>query len=148
MIRRLEGLAAVCAGVALALAMASPGLAQTRTFVAYVGSYSAATIYSVNDMVSLGSDFYISLAADNLGNVPGSNSSAWALVGPGGGTVGATGAPGPMGPAGPAGPQGNYRGGGRDWIAGTGWAARSRRGRGTYGTCGARWSEWWLRRGG
>lgn len=99
--------------------------AQVRTFVSYTGSYSAGTIYNLNDMVSSAGQFYISLAPDNVGNAPGSSASMWALlgssgtssvgpVGPAGATgaqgpVGATGAQGPVGASGaqgPAGPQG------------------------------------------
>jgi hypothetical protein len=48
--------------VLLALALSVPGLAQTRTFVSYVGCYSSATEYNLNDMVSTATGFYISLA--------------------------------------------------------------------------------------
>lgn len=78
-------------------------LAQARTYVAYVGSYSPATVYNLNDMVSMGSQFYISLAAENLNNAPASSPSMWAAMSP---TTGTQGPAGAMGPQGPAGPQG------------------------------------------
>jgi hypothetical protein len=96
------------AGLALALGAWS-GSAQTRTLVAYAGSYAADSVYSVNDMVSVGSEFYISLAANNKGNTPGASAAEWALVGAASGVAGpqgATGAAGPQGPEGPAGPAG------------------------------------------
>jgi hypothetical protein len=98
--------------LAVALAYTLPARAQTRTFVAYAGSYSAGTVYNLNDMVSLGNDFYISLVADNVDNAPATNASRWMLVGAGGGVAGATGATGatgamgPMAPVGPAGATG------------------------------------------
>ncbi len=102
--RRLGGW--VC-GVAIGLG-AVQAAGQTRTFVAYAGSYSADTIYSVNDMVSVGSDFYISLAGSNKGNAPAASAAQWALMGASGvaGATGATGAQGATGPEGPAGPVG------------------------------------------
>jgi hypothetical protein len=90
----------------LALIYALPASAQTRTFVAYMGSYSSGTVFNVNDMVSVGSDFYISLVADNQDNAPASSASQWALVSSGRGAVSATGAMGSEGPAGPMGPAG------------------------------------------
>src|SRR6266702_2911432 len=87
---------------------AARAAAQTRTLVSYAGSYSAGTVYNLNDMVSCGNQFYISLAPDNVGNVPASSASQWMLVGSGGtgtqGPQGATGATGAQGPAGPQGP--------------------------------------------
>ena len=53
------------AGLALALACGAGVRAQSRTFVAYVGSYDAGTVYNLNDMVSSETKFYISLAANN-----------------------------------------------------------------------------------
>lgn len=98
-----------------------PALAQSRTFLAYAGNYSAATEYSVSDLVSDGGEFYVSLTANNVGNPPASSASQWARLGSGAagppgpagpaGAIGATGATGagaagPMGPAGPVGPLG------------------------------------------
>jgi hypothetical protein len=101
-----------------------PALAQSRTFLAYAGNYSATTEYSVSDLVSDGGEFYVSLTANNLGNAPASSASQWARLGSGAagppgpagpaGAIGATGATGagttgatgPMGPAGPVGPLG------------------------------------------
>ena len=73
-------------------------LAQSRTFLAYAGNYSAATEYSVSDLVSDGGEFYVSLTANNVGNPPASSASQWARLG-----SGASGPPGPVGPSGPAG---------------------------------------------
>lgn len=101
----------VMAIVTLACGLGAAG-AQTRTMVAYAGTYAADSVYSLNDMVSVGSDFYLSLAANNKGNTPGASAAEWALMGPGSGAVGgsgatgATGAQGPVGPQGPEGPQG------------------------------------------
>jgi len=90
----------------LALTNSLPARAQTRTFVAYMGSYSAETVYNVNDMVSLGSDFYISLVANNGNNPPVTSATQWALVSSGNVTAIATGATAVEGPVGPAGPAG------------------------------------------
>lgn len=100
MMRRVASLLAVT------LAMALPGIVQTRTLVAFTGSYSADTIYSLNDMVSQGVDFYISLAANNRGNTPASNAVEWARMGSGVGNTGAIGAAGSTGATGPEGPIG------------------------------------------
>jgi hypothetical protein len=91
-------------------------VAQTKTFVAYVGNYSSATAYGLNDMVSSGGVFYVSLEANNLGNLPESSAAEWAAASSAAtGTVGATGAQGPAGAqgatgatgaVGPVGPQG------------------------------------------
>lgn len=98
------------AGVLVA-GMAVAAIAQTRTLVAYVGSYSADTIYNLNDMISQSGDFYISLAANNRGNPPVSSTSEWVVVGASSakgavGTTGATGAAGPEGPIGATGARG------------------------------------------
>ena len=120
--------------VLLVLACGAAVRAQTRTFVAYVGNYDAGTVYHLNDMVSVGENFYISLQAANENSAPATNPSAWALVsagaslaGPAGpqgpqgpqGAQGATGAQGPVGPAGPAGAMGAM---GPQGPAGTGGA--------------------------
>jgi len=97
---------AISLSLLLALCLAAPAVAQTRTFVAYVGSYSSGTAYNLNDTVSSGSQFYISLVANNLNNSPASSASRWALISSGAGGVGATGAAGPAGPTGSAGPMG------------------------------------------
>lgn len=72
-----------CIALTLTLFSSLPAISQTRTFVAYVGSYSARTNYNLNDLVSLGGEFYISLTADNLQNPPESSGSRWALLGSG-----------------------------------------------------------------
>ena len=95
---------AAWAGLVAALTWASAGMAQTRTFVAYAGVYSAATAYNLNDMVSVGDGFYISLAAGNVGNAPASSAAQWAAVSSG--TAGAAGAVGATGPAGATGAAG------------------------------------------
>jgi hypothetical protein len=99
---------AILAGMLLGFAAAGAGRAQTRTFVAYVGTYNAATVYNLNDMVSLGEKFYISLEANNWNNAPVTSAAAWALVSSadGAGPTGPQGATGPEGPAGPQGPAG------------------------------------------
>jgi len=98
-------------GLLLALAFALPAVAQTRTLVAYVGSYSGTMVYNLDDMVSSGGGFYISLMPGNVGNTPASSASQWVLVGSGSavgatGAAGANGAAGLMGPQGPQGPAG------------------------------------------
>jgi len=90
----------------LAFGLTFSAVAQTRTYVAYVGSYSGTVAYNLNDMVSSGSEFYISLAPDNLNNAPGSSASMWALVSSGAGIPGPAGPPGPAGATGSAGPAG------------------------------------------
>ena len=101
------GRRAVWVGLVAALAWATAGTAQTRTYVAYAGVYSATTAYNVNDMVSLGDAFYISLAADNLNHAPASSAARWAAVSSGtAGTAGAMGVAGPSGPAGATGAAG------------------------------------------
>jgi Protein of unknown function (DUF2961)/Collagen triple helix repeat (20 copies) len=86
--------------VGLATGFAREAKAQTRTFVAYTGAFSADAAYSVNDMVSVGSDFYISLAPNNRSNYPATSSVQWAKVSAGSGNVGAQGPAGVMGVAG------------------------------------------------
>ena len=105
MIRRI----ALFLSLLLAPGLVQPAAAQTRTLIAYVGSYSSGTVYNLNDMVSAGAEFYISLAANNVNNEPASNAAQWALVSAGigpAGSTGANGATGAQGPAGPMGPQG------------------------------------------
>ena len=138
--RRLAGWSAGPAlrlALDLALALALGGsigaAAQTRTLVAYAGSYSADTVYSVNDMVSMGGDFYVSLARNNKGNIPGASAAAWAPLGAVGatgaqGSAGATGPQGPAGPVGQAGPQG---------VAGVPGPARPAGPQGSTGAIGA-----------
>ncbi len=118
----------------LALNFVLPTIAQTRTFVAYVGSYSAVTAYNLNDMVSVGNEFYISLTSNNLGNAPASNGSGWAQVGAGGGAVGAAGATGATGPQGSAGPMGP---GGPQGVAGAQGATGPQGLAGSQGVAGA-----------
>lgn len=93
--------------VTLAMGLGLPLTAQRRTLVAFAGSYSTDTTYSLNDMVSQGADFYISLAVNNRGNTPES-AAEWARVGWSrtAGTTGATGATGATGQEGPAGARG------------------------------------------
>ena len=62
---------------AFPLAFTVPAIAQTRTLVAYVGNYTAGMTYNLNDMVSSGGVFYISLGPNNLGNAPISSPSQW-----------------------------------------------------------------------
>ena len=88
------------------LGLAVSAAAQARTFVTYAGNYSPSTVYNVNDMVTVGSEFYISLTANNLDNAPAANGSRWALVSSGSGVAGAAGPTGATGAMGPAGPQG------------------------------------------
>lgn len=103
MMRRVARLLAVT----LAMGLGLPLTAQRRTLVAFAGSYSTDTTYSLNDMVSQGADFYISLAVNNRGNTPES-AAEWARVGWSrtAGTTGATGATGATGQEGPAGARG------------------------------------------
>jgi hypothetical protein len=55
-----------------------PASAQVvRTYVAYVGAYSGATVYNLNDMVLSGSTVYISLSYANAGNAPSTSPSFW-----------------------------------------------------------------------
>ncbi len=61
----------------LTLAFTFPAIAQTRSLVAYVGSYSAGTTYNLNDMVLSEGVFYISLGANNVDNAPISSPSQW-----------------------------------------------------------------------
>jgi hypothetical protein len=88
------------------LGLVHPAAAQSKTFVAYVGAYVSGTPYGLNDMVSVGDAFYISLEANNAGNQPSASSPQWALVGSGTGPAGATGPTGATGPQGPQGPVG------------------------------------------
>jgi hypothetical protein len=100
--RRVARFLALVAAFGFAMAAG----AQTRTFVTYAGSYQQGTAYAVNDMVSVGSDFYISLVANNVDNAPAANASRWMLVSSATAAVGATGPMGPPGPAGATGAQG------------------------------------------
>ena len=77
--------------LAMLLGLAHPAAAQSKTFVAYVGAYISGTPYGLNDMVSVGDAFYISLEANNAGNQPSASSPQWALVGSGTGPAGAAG---------------------------------------------------------
>lgn len=89
------------------------------------GGYSSSVNYAVNDAVTYQGSSYISVAAVNHGNTPGTNSAYWNVLAAQGaagvqGAVGATGATGPQGVPGPQGVQGpagatgavgmNYRG--------------------------------------
>jgi hypothetical protein len=90
----------------LILVVALQAAPQTRTYVAYMGSYSATTVYNLNDLVSVGSDTYVSLVANNLGNAPASSPAMWSQLSSATGPQGPVGPQGPAGPAGPQGPQG------------------------------------------
>jgi hypothetical protein len=63
---------------ACSLFACAPARAQTRTFLAYAGTYSSGTAYNLNDMVAANGTFYISLTANNLGNGPESSAADWA----------------------------------------------------------------------
>ena len=67
------------------------------------GSYSSSVNYAVNDAVSYQGSSYISVAAANHGNTPGTNPSYWSVLA----VQGAAGVQGPVGATGAAGPQGN-----------------------------------------
>ena len=139
---------AILAGMLAALACGAAVTAQTRTFVAYVGSYDAGTVYNLNDMVSSGEKFYISLEANNWGNPPAASNAAWALVSSGDGAAGVSGPMGPSGATGPQGPAGLQGATGpsgpagatgpvgpmgpRLALLGSGWAN---------GSCGASWGD-------
>jgi hypothetical protein len=121
--------------VTLAMGLGLPLTAQRRTLVAFAGSYSTDTTYSLNDMVSQGGDFYISVAANNRGNAPES-AAEWARVGSSRttgttGATGATGAPGATGATGQDGPPG-ARG-----VAGAAGLVGAAGGTGMAGTTGA-----------
>jgi len=119
--------------IATLAALSLPATAQTKTFVAYLGNYSANTVYGLNDMVSSGGAFYISLEADNQGNPPAASVAEWApavssattgMIGPAG-TQGPQGPAGSQGPAGPQGAQGLIGPAGEQGEAGTGAAVVS-----------------------
>jgi hypothetical protein len=89
------------------------------------GNYSSTLNYAVNDAVTYQGSSYISVAAGNHGNTPGTNPAYWSVLaaegaagaqGPAGvaGATGPQGAPGPQGTQGPTGAAGavgmNYRG--------------------------------------
>src|ERR1019366_6646758 len=68
-------------------------------------AWSNATPYNLNDAVDYSGASYISLVANNLGNVPTTSPTDWSLLAQAGalGPTGATGAQGLTGPTGPAG---------------------------------------------
>jgi len=74
----------------------------------YMGAFSSATNYALNDGVVWGGSMYLSLAAGNRGNVPDGSPSWWGLLAQAGaaGPAGAAGAAGPVGATGAAGPVG------------------------------------------
>lgn len=74
----------------------------------YVGAFSAAVNYALNDGVVYGGSTYTSIAAGNRGNSPDLSPSWWGLLA----QAGASGVGGPTGPAGPAGPTGAAGGSG------------------------------------
>lgn len=93
--------------------------------MSFRGTYSSSVNYAVNDAVSYQGASYISVAAANFGNTPGTNLAYWSVLaaqgaagtqGPAGatGATGPQGAPGSQGVPGPAGAAGavgvNYRG--------------------------------------
>ncbi|MDW5266306.1 MULTISPECIES: DNRLRE domain-containing protein [Acidobacteriaceae] len=71
-------------------------------------SYSSSVNYAVNDAVSYQGSSYISAAAANHGNTPGTNPAYWSVLAAQGaaGAQGPDGATGATGPQGAAGPQG------------------------------------------
>jgi hypothetical protein len=105
--------------------------------IIYLGAYTSATNYGLNDSVTYQGSTYISLSASNLGNTPPQSPGFWSVLAMQGaagqtGTAGATGPQGPaglpgaagaagtQGPAGPAGANGmSYRSG---WTASAGYA--------------------------
>jgi hypothetical protein len=121
--------------IAVILALGIAAAAQTKTFMAYVGNYSANTAYGLNDMVSSGGGFYISLEANNQGNPPATSAAEWAsaappsTTGPAGpvGPVGPQGVTGPAGAQAPAGPAGAQGATGAIGPAGVGGAAQETR---------------------
>src|ERR1019366_4398240 len=68
-------------------------------------AWSNATPYNLNDAVDYSGASYISLVANNLGNVPTTSPTDWSLLAQAG-TQGATGATGTQGPQGPTGATG------------------------------------------
>jgi hypothetical protein len=133
--------------LALLTGFVRSAMAQSKTFVAYVGAYVSGTQYGLNDLVSVGDTFYISLEANNAGNAPAASSAYWAVVGSGtAGPAGAAGATGPQGAmgfgasgpqglqgpqgltgaAGPAGPAGSGAGGSGTGGSGTGGVFETR----------------------
>ena len=71
----------------------------------WLGSWSSATSYAVNDAVSYGGMSYLSMASANVGQRPDLYPSAWALLAQAG-AAGAAGVTGVTGAAGAAGPPG------------------------------------------
>ena len=71
--------------------------------ISFQGAYDVSIPYVLGDAVSYtdGSS-YISLQSNNIGNLPGSSPTFWAVLA----KAGATGPQGPQGPTGPQGPQG------------------------------------------
>src|ERR1039457_3704819 len=71
-------------------------------------AWSNATPYNLNDAVDYSGASYISLVANNLGNVPTTSPTDWSLLAQAGaqGATGATGTQGPQGPTGPTGATG------------------------------------------
>jgi hypothetical protein len=56
-------------------------LAQTRTLVTFMGTYSSSQPYNINDMVSYSGITYVSLVSSNLNNTPSSSPSDWSIIG-------------------------------------------------------------------
>jgi len=77
------------------------------TGITWMGSWSAATAYSVNQAVTYGGSSYVAVAA-STGVVPGTDATKWQVFAAQGatGATGSTGATGPAGPAGAAGTPG------------------------------------------
>jgi hypothetical protein len=103
---------------------AGPQGVQGLPGLGFEGTYSSTTNYGLNDVVAFGGSSYISLAAGNHGNTPGSSPGYWTVLA----AQGATGAAGPQGPQGtagaagiqgPAGPQGPAGANGANGAAGT-----------------------------
>lgn len=79
-------------------AAGSPGLV-------YQGVYSSTGNYALGDVVVFGGASWVSLAAGNVGQMPGESPAFWGVLTSQGaqGVAGSAGAMGPMGPAGPPG---------------------------------------------
>src|ERR1039457_3481973 len=86
-------------------------------------AWSNATPYNLNDAVDYSGASYISLVANNLGNVPTTSPTDWSLLAQAGaqGATGATGAQGAWGPIGPTGAIGAQEDSGPTGPAGLVW---------------------------
>jgi collagen type VII alpha len=95
-------------GIVGATGPAGPQGATGAIGLQFQGVYSATTNYALGDGVSYAGAGYVSLISGNHGNIPGQNSSLWALFAAAGtiGATGPTGTSGPQGIAGATGPAG------------------------------------------